>query len=416
MDTGPLLLSVVVATAFAFAFTNGFHDTANAMATSIATGALPPYAAVTLSALLNFLGAFLSLKVASTIAQGIVDAGAITMPVIFAGLVGGLLWNLVTWYLGIPTSSSHALIGGVVGAALVAAGVSAVKVDGLVANVLIPALVAPLAAVLVAGVGTLLVYRIIAGVSADIRERGLRLGQVGAASLVSLAHGTNDAQNAMGIVTLALIVNGTLDRGAPPPVWVIVSSAVAIALGTYSGGWRIIRTMGKGLTDIERPQGFTAEGAAASLILSASQSGFPVSTTHVSCGSIVGAGLGRRPGRVRGKVVAKIAAMWLATLPAAALVGAAAWLGARLVGGVQGTAVVFVGVLILALGIYVAADLRPVNASNVNAVWTNGEPAAPYTGAGPGPTPGPPPESTPDPAPGPGRGPGNPPAAGRPAP
>ncbi|GHE47944.1 phosphate transporter [Streptosporangium violaceochromogenes] len=410
MDTGPLLLSVVVATAFAFAFTNGFHDTANAMATSIATGALPARAAVTLSALLNFLGAFLSLKVASTIAQGIVDAGAITMTVIFAGLVGGLLWNLVTWYLGAPTSSSHALIGGVVGAALIAAGTRAVKVGGLVADVLLPALVAPLAAVLVAGTGTLLVYRIVAGVSAGIRERGLRIGQVGAASLVSLAHGTNDAQNAMGIVTLALIVNGTLGRGASPPVWVIVSSAAAIALGTYAGGWRIIRTMGKGLTDIERPQGFTAEGAAAALVLAATQSGFPLSTTHVSCGSIVGAGMGRGRGRVRWKVVAKIAAMWLVTLPAAALVGAAAWLGARLVGGAQGTAVVFVGVLIIALGIYVAADLRPVNASNVNAVWTGGTPAAPYAGTEPGPTPGTPETS------GPGGGPGSPPAAGRPAP
>lgn len=369
MYTGSLLLSVVVTTALAFAFTNGFHDTANAMATSIVTGALRPHSAVALGATLNFLGAFLSLQVAATIAQGIVDAGAITLTVIFAGLVGGMVWNLVTWYLGMPTSSSHALIGGVVGAAFIAAGASAVKGHGLLAKVLIPALLSPLAAGLVAVVGTSLVYLITRNVPERIRDRGFRIGQIGSASLVSLAHGTNDAQTTMGVVTLALIVDHTVGAAASPPTWVVVSSAAALALGTYVGGWRIIRTVGKGLTEIRNPQGFSAESASAALILAASHHGFPLSTTQVCCGSIVGAGAGRRPAGVRWGMVARLVALWLITLPAAALVGAAAWLGARLIGGVQGVAVMFVMALIIALELYVAADLKPVNASNVNAVW-----------------------------------------------
>lgn len=369
MYTGSLLLSVVVTTALAFAFTNGFHDTANAMATSIVTGALRPHSAVALGATLNFLGAFLSLQVAATIAQGIVDAGAITLTVIFAGLVGGMVWNLVTWYLGMPTSSSHALIGGVVGAAFIAAGASAVKGHGLLTKVLIPALLSPLAAGFVAVVGTSLVYLITRNVPGRIRDRGFRIGQIGSASLVSLAHGTNDAQTTMGVVTLALIVDHTAGAAASTPTWVVVSSAAALALGTYVGGWRIIRTVGKGLTEIRNPQGFSAESASAALILAASHHGFPLSTTQVCCGSIVGAGAGRRPAGVRWGMVTRLVALWLITLPAAALVGAAAWLGARLIGGVQGVAVVFVMALIIALELYVAADLKPVNASNVNAVW-----------------------------------------------
>lgn len=217
MDANLVLLAIVIVTALSFDFTNGFHDTANAMATSIATGALRPKVAVGLSAVLNFVGAFLSLKVAATIATGIVETGAITLTVVFAGLVGGLAWNLVTWYLGIPSSSSHALIGGVVGATLISAGASAVKTAEIVSHVLIPAVLAPLAAILVATVGTYLVYVLTRRISDKVRDRGFKYGQIGSASLVSLAHGTNDAQKTMGIITLALIASGTITESAGTP-------------------------------------------------------------------------------------------------------------------------------------------------------------------------------------------------------
>ncbi|MFF4411146.1 anion permease [Streptosporangium sp. NPDC001559] len=375
MDSNTVLLGVVVATALAFDFTNGFHDTANAMATSIATGALRPKIAVALSAILNFLGAFLSLAVAATIATGIVEAGAITLTVVFAGLVGGLAWNLLTWYFGIPSSSSHALIGGVVGATLIAAGPSAVKAVGIVSKVLIPAVLAPLAAVLVATIGTFLVYVITRNVPDDIRGRGFRIGQIGSASLVSLAHGTNDAQKTMGIITLALIANGTLGKDAGPPLWVIVCSASAIALGTYLGGWRIIRTLGKGLTEIETPQGFAAEGSSAAVIFASSHFGFPLSTTHVCAGSVIGSGLGKRLAEVRWNVAGQMATAWLLTLPAAALVGAVAWKGADLIGGAGGVTVVFLLALLGGLGLYLASRRSTVNAANVNDEWTGRTPA-----------------------------------------
>ncbi|MER7206794.1 inorganic phosphate transporter [Streptosporangium sp. NPDC000239] len=375
MDSNTVLLGVVVATALAFDFTNGFHDTANAMATSIATGALRPKIAVALSAILNFLGAFLSLAVAATIATGIVEAGAITLTVVFAGLVGGLAWNLLTWYFGIPSSSSHALIGGVVGATLIAAGPSAVKAVGIVSKVLIPAVLAPLAAILVATIGTFLVYVITRNVPDDIRGRGFRIGQIGSASLVSLAHGTNDAQKTMGIITLALIANGTLGKDAGPPLWVIVCSASAIALGTYLGGWRIIRTLGKGLTEIETPQGFAAEGSSAAVIFASSHFGFPLSTTHVCAGSVIGSGLGKRLAEVRWNVAGQMATAWLLTLPAAALVGAVAWKGADLIGGAGGVTVVFLLALLGGLGLYLASRRSTVNAANVNDEWTGRTPA-----------------------------------------
>lgn len=381
MDVGPLLLVIVVAMALAFAFTNGFLDTANAMATSIVTRALRPRLAVTLAAVLNFLGAFLSLKVAATIAEGIVIGDAITLTVVFAGLVGGMMWNLVTWYLCLPSSSSHALIGGVVGATLVSAGSSAVRGTTAVASVLIPAVLAPLLAVLAAGGGTLLIYRIIRNVSPRIRSRGIRVGQIGSASLVSLAHGSNDAQKTMGVITLALIVQGTIRNEASVPTWVIVSSATAMALGTYVGGWRIIRTMGKGVTKIRSPQGFAAEASSAAMILAASNAGFPLSTTQVCCGSILGAGVSRRPSGVRWGVVARIAVVWLLTVPVSGLVGAVTWKATQFIGGFPGVAVMFLVALTFALGIYVAADRMPVNASNVNLTWTScGPPRRPGFG------------------------------------
>ncbi|GIH25553.1 phosphate transporter [Acrocarpospora phusangensis] len=369
MDVNVVLLAVVIITALCFDFTNGFHDTANAMATSIATEALRPKIAVGLAALLNFAGAFLSLKVAATIATGIVETGAITLTVVFAGLIGGLAWNLATWYFGIPSSSSHALIGGVVGATLIAAGPSAVKAGQLVSHVLIPAVLAPLTAILVATAGTFLVYTITRKVPENVRGRGFRLGQIGSASLVSLAHGTNDAQKTMGVITLALITGGVIGKDAGVPFWVIVTSATAISLGTYMGGWRVIRTMGKGLTEIETPQGFAAEGSSAAVIFSSSHFGFPLSTTHVCAGSVIGSGLGKRLAEVRWGVAARMGVAWLITLPAAALAGALAWFGTDSIGGDLGVLTVFGVAAVLSGGLYLISRRTPVNAGNVNDEW-----------------------------------------------
>lgn len=260
MNLQLFLLLIVVVTALAFDFTNGFHDTGNAMATSIASGALAPRVAVALSAVLNLIGAFLSTAVAATIAKGLIDANLVTLELVFAGLVGGIVWNLLTWLLGIPSSSSHALIGGIVGATIAAVGLRGVIWSGVVSKVIVPAVVAALLATLVGAVGTWLVYRTTRGVAEKRTERGFRRGQIDSASLVSLAHGTNDAQKTMGVIFLALMSYGAVSTTASvPPLWVIVSCAVAMAAGTYLGGWRIIRTLGKGLVEIKPPQGMAAE-------------------------------------------------------------------------------------------------------------------------------------------------------------
>src|SRR3954451_17076885 len=276
-----LLLVLVVGTALAFDFTNGFHDTANVVATSISTKAMPPRIAVGLASILNFVGAFLSLQVAATVASGIIDAGGVTLTVVFAGLVGAIVWNLVTWYAGLPSSSSHALIGGVVGSTLAAHGTGAVDWDGLLGKVLIPAVIAPILAFVVAGVGILIAYRILGRLSPGPVTRGYRFGQVISGGLLALAHGTNDAQKTMGVITLALIANGNLAPDSDPPTWVIVTAATAIALGTYSGGWRIIRTTGTRIIKMDPAQGFSASGAGAAVILASSHFGFPLSTTQV---------------------------------------------------------------------------------------------------------------------------------------
>ncbi|NKE63569.1 inorganic phosphate transporter, partial [Lentzea sp. PSKA42] len=270
-----ILVVVVVVTALVFDFTNGFHDTANAMATSIATGALPPRVAVAVSAVLNLVGAFLSIEVALTISNGLVDETRIGPAVVFGGLVGAVVWNLATWLLGLPSSSSHALFGGLIGATWVAAGADAVRFTAVVEKVLVPAIASPLIAGLVAAVGTFVAYRLTRGTRTA--TRGFRYGQIASASLVSLAHGTNDAQKTMGIITLALITAGALPAGAEPPLWVIVSAGVAIALGTWLGGWRIIQTLGRRITDVEPPQGFAAETGSATVILTSSQLGFALS-------------------------------------------------------------------------------------------------------------------------------------------
>lgn len=295
MESSLILLIVVVATALAFDFTNGFHDTANAMATTIPTGALPPRVAVAVAGVFNFVGAFVSLKVTLTIAEDIVSPTEITLGVVFAGLVGAIAWNVATWYFGLPSSSSHALIGGIVGASLISSGLGAVKASGILTVVLLPAIVAPLLAAAVAAAVTFLAYLLIRGMDPEKARRGYWWGQVGSGSLVALAHGTNDAQKTMGVIVLALVSYGTLpESGFEVPTWVIVAAASAIALGTYFGGWRIIRTMGHRLTDIDKPQGFSAEtSSAAAVILASSALGFPLSTTHVVSGGVAGSGFGR---------------------------------------------------------------------------------------------------------------------------
>jgi inorganic phosphate transporter, PiT family len=352
------VLILVIVVALAFDFTNGFHDTANAMATSIATRALPPRAAVGLAAVLNFVGAFLSLKVAATIAEDIVDAGAITPTIVFAGLLGGIFWNLITWRLGLPSSSSHALIGGVVGAVLVAAGPEAVLFDGVLGEVLVPAVLAPILAITVAAVATFLIYRLLSKRS----QRAFQRGQLASASLVALSHGTNDAQKTMGVITLALIAGGTLDEGASTPTWVIIAAATAIALGTFAGGWRIIRTLAHRVTEIQPPQGFAAETSSAAVILAASHAGFPLSTTHVTSGGVMGAGLGRRAAEVHWGVAGRMAIAWLVTLPAAGLMAAAFYL---LTDDLAGPIVVAIAAGAAATAMFVQAQrAEPVSASD----------------------------------------------------
>jgi PiT family inorganic phosphate transporter len=358
-----LLVIIVVITALAFDFTNGFHDTANAMATSIATGALRPRTAVALSAVLNLVGAFLSVEVAKTISGGIVDDTKITPAIVFGGLIGAIMWNLVTWYIGLPSSSSHALFGGLIGATWIASGADAVHFAKVVDKVLVPAIAAPLVAGIVALLATYLTYRLTKGVDRKVADKGFKAGQVASAALMSLAHGTNDAQKTMGIITLTLITAGSLSPGAGPPVWVILSAGVAIALGTYLGGWRITHTLGKGLTTIEAPQGFAAQTSAATVIMASSHLGFALSTTHVASGGIMGSGLGRQRDGVRWNVAGRMALAWLFTLPAAGIVGALAGkLATQGTVGVVLVAAIGIGVSIV---IYLLSRREPVRPEHV---------------------------------------------------
>jgi inorganic phosphate transporter, PiT family len=365
-QTGMLVL--VVATALVFDFTNGFHDTANAMATTISTGALKPRIAVVLSGVLNFIGAFLTLSVAATIAKGIISQSSVTLDVVFAGLVGGILWNVVTWYLGAPSSSSHALIGGVVGAMLVHAGSSAVEWSGIMSKVIIPALFSPFIAGAIAAAATWIALRMAKKADDRAKKQGFKWAQVGSASLVSLAHGTNDAQKTMGVITLALVANGSLAKSGTTPNWVIVSCGLAIGLGTYFGGWRIIRTVGKGLTEIDSPQGFAAQTTTAAVLLSSTHFGFPLSTTQVSTGSVVGSGLGHRfP--VRWVVFGRMVGIWILTLPAAAGIGAACFAAQQGIGGSLGVAILAIVLAAICAAIFVAARRNAVNPDNVNEEW-----------------------------------------------
>jgi PiT family inorganic phosphate transporter len=350
-----VILVIVVVTALLFDFTNGFHDTANVVATSISTRALPPRVAVTFAALLNFVGAFISLAVAATVAKGIVETSAVTSTTVFAGLIGAIAWNLATWYFGLPSSSSHALIGGMVGATFAADGASAIQGDGLLGKVIVPALVAPVLAFVVAGLAILVAYATIGRLRPGPVTRGFRLGQIASGGLLALSHGTNDAQKTMGIITLALVAHGNIDANHfHVPNWVVLSAATAIAAGTYTGGWRIIKTMATRIIKMDAAQGFTASGAGAAVILASSHFGFPLSTTHVINGGILGAGAAKRISAVRWGIAGNIAVAWVLTLPMAALIGALVWGITRIFGtGAAGPVVVSALLLLGLLAIFV---------------------------------------------------------------
>ena len=350
MSSTLLIVVIVVVTALAFDFTNGFHDSANAMATSVATGALKPKVAVIIAAVLNVIGACLSTEVAKT------------APMVFAGLIGAIIWNLATWLFGLPSSSSHALFGGLIGAVLVEAGMSGIHAGKIMSKIILPALVAPFVAGIAALLATWLAYRI-TDHTAHHSSRMFLNGQRVSASMVALAHGTSDGQKTMGVITLVLVAAGYQASGTGPAWWVILAAGCAIGLGTYSGGWRIMRTMGKGLCDIESPQGFAAETASTAAILASSHLGFALSTTHVCSGSILGSGIGRRT-EVRWATAGKMVIAWLVTLPAAALVGAitSAIAGA----GAWGVVIDLVLLAVMAAGIVRQANHHKVDHNNVN--------------------------------------------------
>jgi PiT family inorganic phosphate transporter len=398
-----VILILVVVTALGFDFTNGFHDTANAMATSIATNALKPKVAVALSGLLNLVGAFLSVEVALTVTNAVVkiqnsngtpksemtaNGGSALLLIVLAGLVGGIVWNLLTWLLGLPSSSSHALFGGLIGSTIAGLGWAGVnwngdgtKLDGVVGKVILPAVLSPVIAGIVVAAGTWLIYRVTLGVAKRFTDNGFRWGQIGSASLVSLAHGTNDAQKTMGVITLALIATGDWTDTRNIPLWVKIACALAISLGTYLGGWRIIRTLGKGLVEIAPPQGLAAESGSAAVILASSHLGFALSTTHVATGSILGTGVGRSGAQVRWRVAGRMVAAWLITLPAAAVVGALMWYLSDLIGGLGGAIVDFAVLVAFAVVMYLRSRRAPVSHDNVNEEWS-GTPATERVPAG----------------------------------
>ncbi len=369
METATLIVVLVIVLALFFDFTNGFHDTANAMATPIATGALKPKVAVLLAAILNLVGAFLSTEVAKTISNGLIREDQIDpnafLPLIFAGLIGAITWNMFTWLLGLPSSSSHALFGGLIGATIVGAGWMAIDYSVVLSKVILPAILAPVTAGLIAFAATRLAYAITRryDTKPDGRD-GFRWGQIFTSSLVALAHGTNDAQKTMGVITLTLIIAGWQSSADPDPqTWVILACAITIALGTYMGGWRIIRTLGKGLTDVKPAQGFSAESSTAATILASSALGFALSTTQVASGSVIGSGLGRRGSSVRWRTAGRIMTGWLFTLPAAGAVGGVMALMVAWLGG-WGILIDAIFAVVVILTIFVLSRRNAVTAAN----------------------------------------------------
>jgi PiT family inorganic phosphate transporter len=325
-------MTLVVVGALVFAFTNGFHDTYDLISTAVSTRAVAPGVAIAAAAVLSFAGAFIGVAVALTIAQDVIEAGEIAPVVVFTGLLGAIAWNLATWRLGVPSSSSHALIGGLLGAAIAAAGTDAVIGGGVLDKVLLPALLAPLAAFLVAFMVIAFLYRLFGHRRPGPVTRGFRRAQLLSGSLLALGHGANDAQKTMGVIALALIAKGSLGPDADPPFWVIASAAVAIGLGTYAGGLRVMRSRGARIIEMDAAQGFSAQSAGAATTLVATFLGFPISSTHAISGGVIGAGAAKRVSAVRWGVAGNIVVAWLLTLPAAAAIGAVAYGIAWLIG------------------------------------------------------------------------------------
>ena len=319
------LLVIVVVVALGFDFTNGFHDTANAVATSVSTRALSPRLAVLTASAANLAGAFVTTAVAKTVGKGIIDSNLATTKTVLAALVGAIAWNLVTWWLGLPSSSSHALIGGLVGAALVQSGSNGVLWHGVAHRVVIPALVAPALAFGGAFVVLIAIFWLFVRMTPGVANRSFRLGQLGSGTWMAFTHGANDAQKTMGVITLALVTSGHQAKFDHIPTWVILAAGLAIACGTYVGGWRIMRTLGQRLYKMDPPAGFAAQSTAGAVIYLATHLGYPLSTTHVISGSVLGAGSTRRLSAVRWGLAGNIVGAWVLTIPAAALVAAACY-------------------------------------------------------------------------------------------
>ena len=317
-----VLLWVVVVVALGFDFTNGFHDTANAVATSVSTRALSPRLAVLIASIANVAGAFVTTAVAKTVGQGIIDTGLATETTVLAALLGAIAWNLLTWWLGLPSSSSHALIGGLVGAALVQSGLEGVQWNGLVHKVILPGIASPVLGFVGAFALLLLIYWTFMRITPGAANRGFRLGQLASGTWVAFTHGANDAQKTMGVIALALFEAGRIDHFYIP-TWVIVAAGLAIGGGTYVGGWRIMRTLGQRIFSMEPASGFAAQVAGGTVIYVATRFGYPISTTHAIAGSVMGAGATKRLSAVRWGVAGNIVVAWILTIPAAALVSAA---------------------------------------------------------------------------------------------
>jgi PiT family inorganic phosphate transporter len=318
-------LVVVVAIALAFDFTNGFHDTANAVATSVSTRALSPRKAVLIAAVMNFLGAFTSTKVAKTVGGGLIstEPGFVTAHLLFAALAGAIVWNLLTWRLGLPSSSTHALIGGLLGAAIARGGHDPVDWSNLWNKTIWPGIASPVIGFFIAGLLMIAILWAFRRVRPAPLNRGFRILQIASGSFLAFAHGTNDAQKTMGVIALALYASGHTSTPSDIPTWVIASAAASMAAGTYIGGWRIMRTMGTRIFKLRPPQGFAAQVTASGVLYTvATKYGFPVSTTHVISGSVMGAGATTKMSAVRWGVAADIVGAWLLTIPAAASVAA----------------------------------------------------------------------------------------------
>ncbi len=330
-DVATLMLIAVVVLAVIFDYINGFHDTANAIATSVATRALDPRAAIAMATAFNFIGAFAGTAVAKTIGAGLVDENTTTSGVIAAALIGAIIWNLITWYLGLPSSSSHGLIGGLLGSTLVAAGTGAFKVQGIIDKVLFPMISSPLIGFVVALVLVVALFWLFRNAPRRPMTTIFRRLQIVSAGFMAFSHGSNDAQKTMGIITLALFAGGVLPTN-DVPVWVIIIAASAISLGTAVGGWRIMHTMGHRVVKLEPVHGFAAETTAATVLLTTAHFGMPVSTTHVIAAAIMGVGTAHGVRGVRWGVARAILLAWVITIPAAGFMAAVVWLLLRLVG------------------------------------------------------------------------------------